>query len=144
MGVKIYDANAVTIIVGIIPIESGFADGEFARIEQDEQFVIYNSADGEVARSKTNMKSARVTIILAQTSSSNAALSLLHTTDITVDNGAGVVPLVIRDRQGLSVFNAVSSWIVKYPDESYDKEVTTREWTFDAVVTPASRFVGGN
>ncbi len=144
MGVKIYDANEVTVVVALIDIDAGFADGEFVRIEQEEQFSTYIGSDGQVTRSKTNQKVARVTIILAQSSESNAALSTLHALDINAPNGAGVGPILIRDRQGLSQFSSDACWIVKFADESYDREVTTREWPIDAVTNGASRFVGGN
>jgi len=144
MAVKIYDANTVSIIVGGIPIDSGFADGEFLRIEQEEQFAMFTGSDGEVTRSKTNMKGVRITILLAQTSLGNTLLSLLHQSDLLNDNGAGVVPMMVRDRGGLSIFTSDSVWISKFPDESYDRETTAREWVLDGTVSSVGRFVGGN
>lgn len=144
MGVKIYDANEVTVNIGGVDIDSGFADGEFVKVEQEEQFSTYTGSDGEVTRSKTNQKTARLTVLLGQSSNGNAALSTLIAADLNASNGAGVVAVMIRDRQGLSIFSSDAAWLVKHPDESFDREATAREWILDAVTNGASRFVGGN
>ena len=143
MAAKVYDADEVSIIVAGIPI-SGFADGEFVRIEEEEQFSTVTGSDGEVTRSKTNQTLATLTFILMQTSASNAVLSALHVTDLQASGGAGIVPVLVRDRQGLSQFNSESGWVVKFPDESFDREATSREWMIHAVKNKTSRTVGGN
>ncbi len=144
MSLKVYDADQVTINFAGADIDSGFADGEFVRIEEEEQFATVTGSDGEVTRSRTNQNVATITILLNQSSGGNAALSLLHGQDRLLGGGAGVGPLLIRDRQGLSIFTSESAWIVKFPDESYDREATTREWMLHAVMNPTSRIVGGN
>ena len=144
MTLKVYDADQVTINFAGVDIDSGFADGEFVRIEEEEQFTAITGSDGEVTRSKTNQNVATITVILGQASSGNAAFSLLHNIDRRAAGGAGVGPLLIRDRQGLSIFTSESAWITKMPDESFDREATPREWLMNAVMNPVSRFVGGN
>jgi len=143
MPLKVYDANEVTVNVAGLPIESGFDDGEFVRIEQEsEDFIDKVGTDGEVTRSKTNDRRATVSILLMQSSDGNALLSGLNNIDRLAGNGAGVGPLLIRDRQGLALYAAAECWISKPPDVSFDREPTAREWTLR--VASLERFDGGN
>lgn len=143
MGFKVYDANEVTVNFAGLDIDSGFADGEFCRVEQEsDDFVDKAGTDGEVTRSKTNDRRTTVTILLMQSSDGNAKLSTLNNIDRLAGNGAGVAPILIRDRQGTSLFAAAEAWISKPPNISYDREPTSREWTL-RVANP-ERFDGGN
>lgn len=139
----IFDATEVTINVGGFPIESGFADGEFLRVEQAEDgFLTVVGTDGSVTRSKSNNRMATVTIILMSSSDGNAILSTLHNTDLKASNGAGVVPILIRDRQGTTLMAGAKAWVIKAPDASFDRTATPREWTIG--VADFERFDGGN
>jgi hypothetical protein len=143
MGFKVYDADAVSIIFAGIPLDSGFDDGEFCRIEQEsDDFGDKVGTDGEVTRFKTNDRRTTITIILMQSSSGNDALSVLNNLDRLAGNGAGVAPILIRDQQGNALFAAAECWISKPPDISYDREPTAREWTLRAA--NPERFDGGN
>lgn len=131
MALKIYDADQVTFSFANQPIDSGFADGEFIRVEQEtDAFTDKVGTDGEVSRSKTNDNRATVTLLLMSTSSGNALLSALHRADKLAPNGAGVGVLAIKDLQGSTLHLAPRAWITKMPDASYDRESTTREWVF--------------
>jgi hypothetical protein len=126
-----------------LPIESGFDDGEFLRIEQEaDDFVDKAGTDGEVTRSKTNDRRATITIILMQSSDGNALLSGLNNIDRLAGNGAGVGPLLVRDRQGTALYAAAECWISKPPDVSFDREPTAREWTLRCA--SLERFDGSN
>lgn len=141
--VKPYDADQVTVNFGGLPIESGYADGEFVRIEQQEDsFTVVVGTDGQVSRSKTNNRYTVATILLMQTSEGNAILSAAHNLDLELSNGASIVPLFIRDRQGLSLFTDPNAWIIKPPDVSLDREATSREWPIGC--PRPTRFDGGN
>lgn len=143
MGLKTYDADQVSLLVGGILIDSGFADGEFVRIEQEgDDFTDIVGSDGEVTRSKTLDRRATVTIILMQSSDSNQALSAQSNLDRETPNGAGVVPFLLRDRQGLSIYTAEHCWIMKPPDVGFDRVAGTREWTLR--VAKLIRNDGGN
>lgn len=143
MGFKVYDANEVTLIIAGLPIESGYDDGEFCRIEQEsDDFVDKVGTDGEVTRSKTNDRRATVAVILMQSSDGNALLSGLNNIDRLAGNGAGVGPLLIRDKQGTALYAAAECWISKPPNVSFDREPTAREWTIR--VANLERFDGGN
>lgn len=125
----IYDFDQVSVIFGPVVLE-GFQDGEGVTIEPGaETFTMVVGADGHVARSKTLNKTATVTIKLLQTSACNDLLSALHNLDRDTPNGAGVVPLTIRDRNGRSLYFAPQAWISDAPDVTFDREATAREWT---------------
>lgn len=142
-GLKIYDATEMTVNFAGIPLESGLADGEFLRVENAEDgFLTVVGTDGEVTRSKSGNKMATVTVILMQSSSGNTALSTLHNVDLELGNGAGVGPLLIRDRQGTAVYAAAKAWIVKAPDASFDRTATPREWSI--ACAELKRLDGGN
>jgi len=143
MGFRVYDANEVSVSVAGIPIDSGYDDGEFCRIEQEaDDFVDKAGTDGEVTRSKTNDRRATITLLLMQSSLGNALLSGLNNIDRLAGNGAGVGPLLVRDRQGTSLYAAAECWISRPPNVSFDREPTAREWTLRCAVL--ERFDGGN
>lgn len=140
---KIYDLDQVTLVFLGIPIEGGFGEGQAIKIEQlDPDFTTKVGADGSVARSKTNKRLTKVTVTLLQTSSGNAALSTLLNIDRKASNGAGVGPILIRDRQGTSLFAGGDAWIEGPPVAEYNAEATNREWTI--MVGQPERFDGGN
>jgi hypothetical protein len=140
---KVYDANEVTINFATRAIESGYDDGEFCTIEQQEKsFGVKQGTDGQATRYKTNQSVTIVTLKLMQTSEGNAILSGILNGDLLGTNGAGVAPILIRDRQGLSVFAAPEAWIEGPPKASYAREPNAREWTI--CVPNPTRFDGGN
>lgn len=146
--VKVYDADQVSVLVGTVaisrgPAASGYADGEFVRIEQqDDDFKIIVGTDGQLTRSKTNNKLTKITIRLMQSSDSNAYLSSLRTADQVGTNGAGIVNVLINDRNGTSLHAAQFGWVNKPPDAVYDREAKEREWALMCYMD--ERLDGGN
>ena len=128
--VKSWDAKEVTVSIAGLLIDSGFADGEFLRIEQDtDDWGDVVGTDGEVARFKTNDRRANVALILLQTSGGNDLLSGLSKLDMSAPNGAGIGAFLVRDRQGTSLYRGKAAWVKKGPNVSMGREVTGREWT---------------
>lgn len=137
-----YSFDQVTVALGPILMD-GYQDGEGISIEQTEAgFTKHVGADGKVTRSKTLDKTATIYIRLMQTSAQNDPLSVLYQTDINAPNGAGVVPLYIRDRSGRSLHTAAEAWIEKAPDSTYDRTPTVRVWQI--ACAELVNFVGGN
>ncbi len=127
---KVYDPEEYTISFGPI-ILKGFFEGEMLRIERDtDAFVDVIGTDGEVVRSKTNDHRATATAILMQTSLTNDALSVQYNLDISSPAGAGVLPFLVRDRQGTTVILAEKAWIARTPNLVLDRQATAREWKF--------------
>jgi hypothetical protein len=140
---KIYDADQVTVILASIPIDSGYADGEFLSIEQDtDDFTDVVGTDGEVTRSKTNDRRATITLTLMQSSGGNAVLSALNNLDVNTPGGAGVGTLLVRDKQGTSLYAASKCWIAKPPTATFGREAGSREWKIRCA--DLKRLDGGN
>lgn len=126
---KVYDPDQVTVSFAGIVMQ-GFADGSFVSISQEsDDFSDVVGTDGEVSRSKTNDRRATITFKLMQTSASNVLLSAISNADRDAPAGAGVGALMIRDRQGTSLYRADEAWISKPPDVDFDRGATSREWT---------------
>lgn len=143
MAVKIYDANEVSIEYATRTFDSGYDDGVFCRIKQEAaDFGAKQGTDGQVTRYKTNQSMSSVSLILMQSSDGMNILSSLRNIDLLGTNGAGVSALLIRDRNGLSVFAAPESWITGPPEVAYGREPEAREWIL-AAANP-TRFDGGN
>lgn len=142
MALKSYDPKLVTITFGPVLV-TGFADGQFLSIEQNEDaFALKIGSDGEGARARSNNNSARITITLMQSSLANDFLAAQHELDKTLPFGAGTVPLLIKDLSGRALFFAQNAWIVKYPTSGFDREVMEREWVIET--DNLVNFPGGN
>lgn len=127
---KVYNSDEITIVMGPVLINEGFADGEFLRIEQDsEDAQTVVGTNGEVAVSRTNDRRATVTIILLQTAAANEGLSILSNLFKLSPNSAGAIqPFLARDQNGLSKYGSQNAWVMKPPDVSFDRTAQSREW----------------
>lgn len=140
---KIFNADEVSIVIAGALIESGFADGEFLRVEQEgDDFLDTVGTDGEVTVSKSNDRRATITVLLSQTSDGNDVLSALSNLARNTPGLAGAGPLYVRDRQGRTVYEAAACWIAKPPDATFDRTATSREWKVRC--DKLKRFDGGN
>lgn len=128
---RLYDPDQVLIIVAGIPL-SGYADGEFCRIEyESDSFNDVVGTDGEITRSKSNDYRATATIRLMQSSPANALLSALAATDRNAPGGAGVGPFLLQDQSNGAINTTrvgEKCWIRRMPVSSWDRTPTEREW----------------
>jgi hypothetical protein len=127
---RTWDADQVTISIAGVPIVSGgFAEGEFLRIEYEEDaFTDKVGTGGSVVRSKTKDERATATIMLLPTAAANAVLQALHARDKAAPNGAGVGRFLVEDLNTGEIWEGPQAWIVRAPDVSFDREPTMREW----------------
>ncbi len=126
-----------------IPLASGFDDGLFLEIEQDaDDFTVKVGTDGETTRSKTNNHNASIKLHLMQSSDGNAALSVINNLDKLTPNGGGVGPMLVRDRQGTSLYTASKCWVSKPPKVEFAREATPRVWELHCA--DLVRLDGGN
>lgn len=143
MALKVYSAAQVTFNFSGIDFNDGRGEDDFVEIAKVEDTFTYKAGvDGEGTRSENKNSYTRVTLTLMQTSAGNATLSAIHQADISIPGGSGVAPILVRDRQGTSVFAAAEAWIEKIPDNLYSKEAGPRKWVFG--VHQPTNFVGGN
>lgn len=141
----IYDSNEVSTIIAGLPIEAGRGEegGTFVSIDfLSDAFVDVVSLDGQCTRSKTNDDRADVVLTLMSSSPSNALLSALHNADKAAANGAGVGPLLIKDRQGSTIYSAKACWIVRIPKLDFGAKAVPVEWSIR--VASLNAFIGGN
>jgi len=137
---RTYNPKQVTIIFGVHTLE-GFGPDTKVVVARDEQsWTKQVGVDGQVTRSKSNNKSGTITITLMQTSASNDFLSGIAITDEL--SSAGVLPVLVKDNNGTSLYSAVEAWVQKPSDASFGLEANTREWVID--VAELSIFNGGN
>ena len=124
MALKTYNPADVAVIVGGF-IMSGFADGQFVNIVPNaDLFELTVGTDGEATRSAQNNKSAQITIDLMQTSESNAVLESFAA------SGAAF-PLLVKDGSGSTIYSAVSAWVRRRPDATFDRTATSRSWVLE-------------
>lgn len=144
MTVKVYNPDEVSIILGPVLIASGFADGEFLRIEQEsDDSEDVAGTDGEVAVARTNDRRATITIMLMQTADANLGLTALSNLYRSAAGSVGgIVPLFVKDQNGLSIYTAENAWISRPPDVSFDRAPTSREWQIRCA--NLKRIDGGN
>jgi hypothetical protein len=127
-------------IAGIIPIE-GFSDNTLVEISKDERnFAYRKSMRGNIARLKRKDDTYTIKLHLAQTSTTNNKLSLIHTADISF--GIGKFPLFIKDKSGSFLFFATNCWIEEVPSITFTNSIQTRVWSIKASF--ATQYTGGN
>ena len=140
MAVRSYDPKSVIVSVGGVPI-SGYADGTFIEISRDDvAFTKVVGADGNTSRVKSNNTGGTLTITLQQTSPSNDILSAFAQADELTNSG--VVPILVKDLSGNSIYFSATGWIQKYPDSIFANEINTRAWVLD--LADLDMFVGSN
>lgn len=140
MALKTYDSKQVSIVFGGFLL-SGFAEDRMVTVQRSsETWSKKTGTDGEVTRSKSNDKSGEVTFHLMQTAAANAVLSGLAIADELTN--AGVVPLLVKDNSGASLFAAAEAWITKPPEAEFAKEAGSREWVIHCA--EIEWFEGGN
>ena len=138
--VRTYDPKMVCISFGATTI-SGYADGTFVKVTPSgESFSKKRGADGSVERVNKNAFDYTVELTLMQTSSSNTALSILLNADKL--SNAGVLPFIIKDLLGQTLFSAPQAWIAQEADMEDGGDLPDRTWTFHA--GPSASVVGGN
>ena len=125
----VFDPDEVSVLAVGVPIDGGWGDGAFIEVIQEaDDFVTVVGSDGDVTRSKTNDRRATVNLTLTQGALANSLLSVVSNLDRTSPNGAGVGPLLIKDNQGTTLFEAEHSWVMKPPDVTFDRTATNRVW----------------
>jgi len=139
-GIATYDPSKVVLSVGGAEI-NGYADGEFINVDRaNDTFNKSTGADNRTVRIKQNDFSGSITITLSQTSESNNILSAFMILDETTNDG--IVPVLIKDLLGSSVYVSAYAWVRKPPAGAYGKDDSNREWVLDCANLDI--FHGGN
>ena len=143
--VKTYDPKKVIVVFGAIAL-TGFSEGNFISIEtQGDGITAIVGCDQEVVRTiapDSILKNIKISLL--QSSDSNDKLSLIF--DMDNQNGAGVLPLAIKDLSGRTLLKSSSAWIVKKPQVQRGRSAGDGKcaWEFLAVVPDDQFVVGGH
>ena len=140
-GVLTYDPKKVAVIFGARQI-TGFSEDDIITIEPSGDGMIkVVGADGEVARSIDPNETFKVTLHLMGSSMSNVFLSELYNLDRAT--GAGLLPLIIKDLSGNTMFFAQQAWVTNFPEYEMGRELGVCDWEIDTgqISEPV---VGGN
>lgn len=121
-------ASSVLTVSGLI-IAGGWTKGEYVNIKYNsDQFGLIVGSAGDATRSKSNDRSAEMTVKLLQTSRFNTYFLGLF----KLDQGTGRFPFpwTFSDPGNLESFISARAWIVKPPDAGFGTEDIPREWKF--------------
>lgn len=122
------DPDDFSVIFNGIPIE-GFAEDDWIDIEYDtEGSQDQIGADGRVVRYTSHDQRATVTFSLTPGSPSNKILSTMYNAGRHTPNSIGVGPILIRDKEGLTVYAGTESWIQSLPKMTIGQKLSNREW----------------
>ena len=124
-----YDPRRVVVIFGTRQL-TGMAKDDMVKIEPlGDGAVQYVGADGEVARSMDPNRTYKVTVSLASTSHSNDYLSKVYNLDR--QTGKGILPLLVKDLSGTTLFSADEAYIQNFPEAGKNREIASQEWVFN-------------
>jgi hypothetical protein len=145
----VWDPDRLRITFGAFRISrgagaSGYASGDFAKLVQPKaSFTEVEGVDGTITRSKTYSRLTEFTLMTMQSNSlTNGFLSAQLFADEQGINGAGILPLLIQDLNGTTLFQALRCWVSKPADQDFAAEAKPREWLLKAVRDAV--IVGGN
>lgn len=138
-----YNINAVEFSIAGISIKDGLVSAEIA--PEGPAFADELGADGLVCRYATNERRHTMNVTLKGSSEENAKLSVLHGLDVASTNGAGIVPMFLRDGNGTSLISTDSAWITQLPTKSFGASAGDCVWNIRCVLSsPLNAVIGGN
>lgn len=136
-----YNPKKNIIIYGAKEL-TGFAEDDMITIKPlGDGTQIFSGADGEVARSIDPNSTFEVTVSLATSSKSNDYLSACFNKDRKT--GKYMLPLIIKDLSGSTLFFAKQAWLKNIPESKRGRKIGNQDWTFNTgqVDDP---IIGGN
>jgi hypothetical protein len=142
---RAWNLKDLTVSLNAVPLsDGGYGEDEVMQLEwEEDQFVAFVGADGEVSRATTNNGLATVTLTYAQTAAANDRLTALLKADIAAPNGAGAGMFQARDVNGRMVVGAERAWVMGYPSVTLGKTIQTIEWKIQLADAAISSFIGG-
>jgi len=88
---------------------------------------------GKSTRVRNKDTSATIFIDLVRTSPANTILSEIVRLDSI--HGTGRLELLIKDKQGGSLYSSVEAFIEGYPDDAFTTEINNRRWVVNCLST---------
>lgn len=136
-----YNPKKNIIIYGAKQL-TGFAEDDMITIKPlGDGMQIFSGADGEVGRSIDPNSTYEVTVSLATSSKSNDYLSNCFNKDRKTGNN--MLPLIIKDLSGSTLFFAKQAWIKNFPESKRGRKISNQDWTFNTGQVDEP-IIGGN
>jgi len=124
---KFYNPNEVFVSLADRAISKGRAEGEFVSTDYNADSITETvGADGEVAVSISQNKSAVIKLKVMQTSSSHSLLTQLY--DAWRADPSTLLAFELRDLRGSKIEHALV-YFKKPPPSTYSAVAGEREWT---------------
>lgn len=143
-----YAPGNVTIVItqessGIAHVVQGFSEDSIVQVERlAETFTMYTGADNTSTRIYNANKSARLTLSLQQTSSSNDVLTALYVSDVENLSSDGMFTIHVKDNSGRSDYFSDEAYIGVVPNSNFNNSMQTRDWVIHAHNLETN--IGGN
>lgn len=136
-----YNPKKNIIIYGAKQL-TGFAEDDMITIKPlGDGMQIFSGADGEVGRSIDPNSTYEVTVSLATSSKSNDYLSNCFNKDRKTGNN--MLPLIIKDLSGSTLFFAKQAWIKNFTESKRGRKISNQDWTFNTGQVD-DLIIGGN
>lgn len=145
MAMRAWNIKDLAISLNAVPLsDGGYGEDEVMQLEwEEDQFIAYVGADGEVSRAATNNGLATVTLTYAHTAAANDRLTALLKADMAATNGAGAGLYQARDTNGRMVVLSERAWVAAYPSVTLGKTIQTIEWKLQLADASLGTFIGG-
>lgn len=140
---EVYDASAVTVSVAGLTVErAALGQGDAIKTALSGPVYKVRKGIGGGASRARMFPHGIVTLKIRQTSDYNSKLSAVLALDMATTGGAGVVPVIIKDRNGTHTFLEVEAFIEGQPEVVYGEEEGDVEWVI--ICPDPTQFVGGH
>lgn len=146
--VATYSPNDLTIIIsqessGISHVCSGFSEDSLVQIERNaETFTMYTGADNYSTRIYNANNSAKITLSIQQSATTNDVLTRLYQNDAATRNSSGLFSISIKDNSGRSNYFSDDAYIGVVPNSNFSNSMQTRDWVIHA--HNLETVIGGN
>lgn len=139
----VFDLTAYDTIIGGVPLKDGLVSVEVA--PEGPAFADELGVDGHVVRYRTGENRANLNVVLKGSSEEHAKLSAIHAADVAATNGAGVVPVLVKDNNGTTLYATDKGWIVGMPTKTAAAAPGDVTWVIRLVLSsPLNAILGGN
>ena len=88
---------------------------------------------GKNTRIRNRNSGATIFVDVVRTSPVNTVFSEIHRKDLIY--GTGRLEIMIKDKQGGSLYSSIEAYIDKYPDDAFTTEMNNRRWTINCQST---------
>lgn len=132
MSTMTYSPEEVLVLVGVVPV---LTFNEVKVSYRRPRWTFYEGTRGEFSRSRSMKVFGTISITIPRTSQFNDMLTAEYWS-------FGLVSVMIKDLQGLSLHFMLAGTMVDLPDPTYGKDVTDNVWNIQGLIN--LNVVGGS